>query len=90
MHSCLLVALKILGHSHFIVDTEVHEVGIANSVYSGNHDVLNFGVFVPQVDPLDGIVPMNPASFPFNLSERFRFDLLSQTKTQLLLSDYQD
>lgn len=70
MHSFLSVALKTLDYSHFIVDTEVHEVGITNGVYGGNHDVLNFGVFVPQADPLDGIIPMNPATFPFNLSER--------------------
>lgn len=58
-----------LKYLHFIVDAKIHEVAIANRVYCGDNDVLDFGVFVPQVDPLDGIVPVNPATLPFNLSK---------------------
>lgn len=54
---------------HFIVDTKIHEVAIANGVYGGDHYVLDFGVFVSQVDPFDGIIPVNPATLSFNLSK---------------------
>lgn len=54
---------------HFIVDTKIHEVAVAHRVYGGDNDVLDFGVFVAQVDPFDGIVPVNPATLSFNLSK---------------------
>lgn len=58
-----------LKYLHFIVDTKIHEVAIANRVYGGDNDVLDFGVFIPQADPLDGIIPVNPAPLSFNLNK---------------------
>lgn len=65
-----------LEYWHSVADAEIHEVGIANCIYGRNNDLLNFGVFVPQVDILDGIIPMNPAAFSFKLSKRLQYDLL--------------
>lgn len=62
----LTVGLKYL---HFVVDTVIHEVAVAHRVYGGDNNILYFGVFVPQVDPFDGIVPVNPTTFSFNLNK---------------------
>lgn len=60
---------------HSIADAKIHEVGVANCVYGGNNDLLNFGVFVPKVDILDGIIPVNPAAFSFKLNKRLEHKL---------------
>lgn len=56
----------------------IHEEVVANCVYGGYNDVLNFGVFVPQYNRLDGIIPMNPAAFSFKLWKRQQKDLLER------------
>ena len=61
---------------HAVVDAVVHEVGVANSVYGGNNDLLHFGVFVPQADIFDAIIPVNPFAFSFKLYKRLQCDLL--------------
>ena len=53
---------------HSIGDAVVHKVGVSSCVDGGNNDVLHFGLFVPQLDVPDGVVPMNPAAFSFELS----------------------
>lgn len=74
-----------------MADAEVHEVVITHCVYGGNNDLLNFGIFVPQVDILDGIIPMNPASFSFKLCKRLQYDLqIYFNKTETPLNDYQN
>ena len=63
--------MKIKGkkwqYLHSIIDAEIHEVGVAHSVQGGNDDVLHFSVLVPEVDVLDGIVPVDPPAFSFKL-----------------------
>lgn len=51
-------------------DAEVHQVCVANGVYSRNDDVLYFGVFVPQVDIPDGVIPVNPFASSFKLHKK--------------------
>ena len=65
-----------LEYWHSIVDAEIHEVGVADCVYGGNNDLLNFGVFVPQTDILDGIIPVKPAAFSCKLCKTLQYDLL--------------
>lgn len=73
-----------LKYLHFIADTKIHEVAIANCVYGGDNDVLDFGVFIPQADPLDGIIPVNPATLSFNLSKAAECKWHDQSKVHAL------
>lgn len=49
---------------------KIHEVVVADCVYGGNNDVLNFGVFVPQFYILNGFIPVNPAASCLKLWKR--------------------
>lgn len=49
---------------------KIHEIVVADCVYGGNNNVLNFGVFVPQYYFLDGFIPVNPAASSFKLWKR--------------------
>lgn len=73
-----LLTSGILVHWHSIVDVNIHEEVVADCVYGGYNDVLNFGVFVPQHDRLDGLIPLNPAAFSFKLGKRQQQDLLKR------------